>query len=346
MSPLLFGWNIHRKLQSEDMNFIPLRAIEVCHQLLQSQAAGTDPDLRFYILVKLARYYARDGQAIKAVETLQAALEIKPNNAVANCRLAERFEMRGKGDEAIAHYESARKDDSIPAALKDYFGQPDKTESKPKVRARAAPSTEAESGGCGERSSVRGTTMEIAGMAWLERVRTPMTTAVLFICLAFLLCLSSTAQSRSAQVSEEAFKKCAEGGGLHYGDYKTTRVWNGARRDLILDTPFKRQFKTVLTEAVKGRPNFDGKYIVASWGCGSQCESVVIINIETGTISDSLVITAHYAHRIENSLFIADIDSPGLTKYYHWDGDRLRLLKQAKGQEKDEKTDTGGVGLK
>lgn len=118
---LAFGWNVHRKLQYEDANFIPLHAIDVCLQLLQSQAATADKDLRFYILVKLARFYARDGQPLKAVETLQAALEIKPNSAVANCRLAERFEMKGKGEEAIAHYELARKDDSIPAALKDYF---------------------------------------------------------------------------------------------------------------------------------------------------------------------------------------------------------------------------------
>jgi len=116
-----FGRNINRKLRYEDANFIPLHAIEVCLQLLQSQATGADTNLRFYILVKLARYYARDGQSLKAVETLQAALKIKPTDAVANCRLAERFEMKGKAKEAIAHYELAQKDDSIPAGLRDYF---------------------------------------------------------------------------------------------------------------------------------------------------------------------------------------------------------------------------------
>jgi hypothetical protein len=116
-----FGRNVYQKLQSEDANFIPLHGIEVCRQLLQSQETGANMNLRFYVLIKLARYYARDGQPLKAVETLQAALEIKPNNAVANSRLAERFEMKGKGKEAIVHYELAQKDDSIPSGLKDYF---------------------------------------------------------------------------------------------------------------------------------------------------------------------------------------------------------------------------------
>lgn len=166
-----------------------------------------------------------------------------------------------------------------------------------------------------------------------ERVATRRRITALFICLTLLLCIASVAQSRSTQVSEEEFKRLAESGGFHYEIYKTTRAWNGTRRDPVLDTPFKRKFKTVLTEASKGRPDFDGKYVVASWGCGSECKSVAIIDIETGAISDNLTITAHYAYRIESSLFIADIDNPGHTRYYRWDGSRLSLLKPTRERE-------------
>ena len=116
-----FGLATYQKLTFDDGNFIPLQAIEVCLQMLQSQEAKTDTDLRFHILVKLARYYARDGQPHQAVEALQSALALRPFNSVANSRLAERFEMTGAGDEAITHYESAQKDETISASLKDHF---------------------------------------------------------------------------------------------------------------------------------------------------------------------------------------------------------------------------------
>ena len=95
--------------------------IDVCLQMLQSQEAKADTDLRFHILVKLARYYARDGQPHKTIEALQSVLALRPFNSVANSRLAERFEMTGAGDEAITHYESAQKDEAISASLKDHF---------------------------------------------------------------------------------------------------------------------------------------------------------------------------------------------------------------------------------
>lgn len=43
-------------------------------------------------------------------------------------------------------------------------------------------------------------------------------------------------------------------------------------------------FKTALLEAVGKGPNFAGKYAVAQWGCGTQCQGHAVVNVESGKI--------------------------------------------------------------
>lgn len=45
-----------------------------------------------------------------------------------------------------------------------------------------------------------------------------------------------------------------------------------------------KNFKTAINEAVAAGPNFAGKYAVAQWGCGSNCQGHAIVNVETGKI--------------------------------------------------------------
>lgn len=41
-------------------------------------------------------------------------------------------------------------------------------------------------------------------------------------------------------------------------------------------------FHTVIEEATKNGPNFAGRYTIADSGCGTSCESVAVIDAETG----------------------------------------------------------------
>jgi hypothetical protein len=70
----------------------------------------------------------------------------------------------------------------------------------------------------------------------------------------------------------------------------------------ILATPEQRHYRTRIRNGVSGgsdgwsgswrnpikskRPNFAGHYFVVSWGCGSQCVMMAIVDAKTGVIYD------------------------------------------------------------
>ena len=101
--------------------------------------------------------------------------------------------------------------------------------------------------------------------------------------------------------------------------------------------------KTVLREAAKKNPNFDGKYVIASWGCGTNCQQFALIDLETGKVTFGVTTEWGLAFRRNSSLLV--VNDPDLylpeyeqwndgivpswvyTRYYRWDGKTLVLLK-------------------
>jgi hypothetical protein len=53
---------------------------------------------------------------------------------------------------------------------------------------------------------------------------------------------------------------------------------------VVITTRAERMFRTRLTDASKESPNFAGHYRFATWGCGSECISGAIIDLETGKV--------------------------------------------------------------
>jgi hypothetical protein len=45
-----------------------------------------------------------------------------------------------------------------------------------------------------------------------------------------------------------------------------------------------RQFRTRLRQAASERPNFNGHYRIAYWGCGTNCIQWAVINLRTGAV--------------------------------------------------------------
>jgi hypothetical protein len=130
--------------------------------------------------------------------------------------------------------------------------------------------------------------------------------------------------------------------GIEFEDYSTRNAWSGNNHPPLLDTPFKRNFKAILTLASEMEPTFDGRYILASWGCGTECQQFAIIDAETGAVTEGLTTRWGLSFRIDSSLIIVNdpktfLDETGgdelflpdnfYTKYYRWDGEQLVLLK-------------------
>src|ERR1700733_9657710 len=69
-----------------------------------------------------------------------------------------------------------------------------------------------------------------------------------------------------------------------FADYPGAAVYHGRNAAPILATREDRQFRTMIRNGARGKPNFDGHYIVWTWGCGTDCEMGVIIDAITGKV--------------------------------------------------------------
>jgi hypothetical protein len=105
--------------------------------------------------------------------------------------------------------------------------------------------------------------------------------AVPLICA---LTMSAWAQGPSAQVPR-------------FEDYPVKESWQGMRTPLNLTTRSERMFRTRLTNAAKETPNFAGHYRFATWGCGSECISGAVIDLQAGTVLSPPLATrvAHFS---------------------------------------------------
>lgn len=70
-----------------------------------------------------------------------------------------------------------------------------------------------------------------------------------------------------------------------FEDYPVKEAWSGLPPNLRLTTRSEHLFRTNLTKAAKEAPNFAGHYRVAYWGCGSNCSSAALIDLQTGIVS-------------------------------------------------------------
>ncbi|OHD10595.1 MAG: hypothetical protein A2086_04290 [Spirochaetes bacterium GWD1_27_9] len=107
-----------------------------------------------------------------------------------------------------------------------------------------------------------------------------------------------------------------------------------------LDEKSKKEysnFKTRINNSLKEKINFGGKYLIIEWGCGTECQTGVIINLEDGKIF-SLPTTEWGAEYKPNSLlFVANppsvnneynINRPyyAYPRYYIWNKNKFDLI--------------------
>ncbi len=102
--------------------------------------------------------------------------------------------------------------------------------------------------------------------------------------------------------------------------------------------PGARMFRTPIRRGAAEGPNLARQYTVVTWGCGSQCQQFVILDAESGRITDGFTTMWGVEHRLDSELVIVNPRPPDLpaeiaatqrTRYYRWTGERLELIGES-----------------
>jgi hypothetical protein len=70
-----------------------------------------------------------------------------------------------------------------------------------------------------------------------------------------------------------------------FAAYPAPLAHHGKNAEPDLSTQEARSFRTRLREAAKERPNFAGRYILTTWGCGTSCDMGAVIDAQSGRVT-------------------------------------------------------------
>ena len=132
----------------------------------------------------------------------------------------------------------------------------------------------------------------------------------------------------------------AKGGVPHFEDYPVSETFKGKSAPIDFSSdPDAIRFRTRLTEGVENGPNFSGHYTVILWGCGTECETIAVVDAKTGAVYFAPFVPAvGVEFHIDSNLFIAnppeDIESVHgsevpdwlYSEYYKWENNHFVLI--------------------
>jgi hypothetical protein len=71
------------------------------------------------------------------------------------------------------------------------------------------------------------------------------------------------------------------------------------------------RFRAVLAQGAAEGPNFAGHFTVVTWGCGTACQVVAVVDAVTGDLSQQVLVTARgVSFRRDSGLLVADPQDP------------------------------------
>ncbi|GEM_PF-1692164 len=126
-----------------------------------------------------------------------------------------------------------------------------------------------------------------------------------------------------------------------FEDFPVADIYQESPVPIDLSTPNALNFKTRLTEGVAKGPNFAGHYTVVTWGCGTSCVVVSLVDAKTGAVHmlAGLNPWAKLEYRLDSSLIIENGDeelgkklaaehsaNSFKTNYANWQADKLSLV--------------------
>jgi hypothetical protein len=130
-----------------------------------------------------------------------------------------------------------------------------------------------------------------------------------------------------------------------FEDFPAAEVFRGPARSVDLSSyPEAGRFRTSLRAGAHMPPDFGGKYRVVTWGCGTDCHTVALVDLTTGRVHMPMIADLAVEHRADSYLLVIDPESAIAsrygeplsasrlnaklsphTKYYLWDDHRKKL---------------------
>ena len=130
---------------------------------------------------------------------------------------------------------------------------------------------------------------------------------------------------------------------LRFGDYPVAEKFNGRVAPVKISGSQARKFRSALKEDAKVGVNFAGHYIISTWGCGTDCRELAIIDARTGAVyfTPSLLLVVGEMGQNEDRLqfrknsrlliIVGSRNEEGNGKYFYlWKNNRLQLIRTVK----------------
>ena len=137
-----------------------------------------------------------------------------------------------------------------------------------------------------------------------------------------------------------------------FESYPVSGELYGTLAPVIISHPRARMFRTMIKEQAKAPPNFAGRYRLATWGCGSDCQGLAVIDARTGKVyfnPRALNVAGvpyqdeeRLQFRFDSRLLIISGSVDGFNGYqdeakfyYVWRNNRFRLIRKTRIKKYD-----------
>ena len=127
-----------------------------------------------------------------------------------------------------------------------------------------------------------------------------------------------------------------------FDQFRVAEIYRGRPANVRLGGhPDAKKFRTVLREGARTGPNFAGHYTVVTFGCGTACQRLMIVDAKSGSVffppqtqpNSYFMVTDEsppFQFRVDSELLILtgapmDKENEGVY-YYRWTGQALRQL--------------------
>jgi len=121
---------------------------------------------------------------------------------------------------------------------------------------------------------------------------------------------------------------------LTFQDYKVAHIYDGKPATPVLKTPEDREYRTRIRRGAAQGANFAGHYAVVILGCGTQCSSFLIVDVQNGRVfaRAQKEYTCQPYYNLDSRLLVTDVctgppTGTGCTRaFWEWTGTELRAL--------------------
>jgi hypothetical protein len=152
-----------------------------------------------------------------------------------------------------------------------------------------------------------------------------------YLTLVILLPACDRSDSRPAAQPDTARGAVAARPTLRFEDYPVADTSLGRARPAgvaFASADYGRMYGTKLRQGAAEGPNFAGHYTVVTWGCGTGCGIVAVVDARTGRLSEQTLLTGNgLQFRRDSRLLYADPPTPeqpadcascGTPAFYEW----------------------------